>query len=470
MPSVDDDWSDSDDELLSEVESSVLLGIPDGAVESPSDIKDAAVSRIGGHPVRLIFYPTMYPFRLIHTCRRSQALLSNDNPFDSSHCKRCREPMELLVQMWCPFEDSPYDRALYVWGCAKSACQRREGSVRAWRGLRYNEKFAAKLQRKRTRTASKQENIALPAPPSRSNPFAVRGMNVAVTPSPFGLGSEVFGGLAPPTTAVPAEIEVSTLASDSNDGADDSDAESDSSTSSMIIALASTTLSDSDWEKAPSYPPLYLSTASEYLQPQKKPKAPTAEDIVSEEEQRAGEPWAAEQYENSLETDPVFDRFNERVSAEAEQCVRYELGGAPLPFALDRVYKELFPLSQDPDKATVITKSEFKVQPVARRTYDPTSVPPCPLCGTRRVFECQLMPNLINVLKDRAGEEGGDQKISDEERRKAVQRLLKGEGDGRGMEWGTVMIFSCEKDCCEGKGEARKSGWSEEEVRVQWDS
>jgi hypothetical protein len=55
---VDDGWSDSDDDVLSEMETSVLLGVPDGAVDGP-DIKDAAVSRIGGHPVRYILYCLM---------------------------------------------------------------------------------------------------------------------------------------------------------------------------------------------------------------------------------------------------------------------------------------------------------------------------------------------------------------------------------------------------------------------------
>jgi len=54
-PKGDDDWSDSDEDVLSGVESSVLLGVPDGAVDG-ADINDAAVSRIGGHPVRYILY------------------------------------------------------------------------------------------------------------------------------------------------------------------------------------------------------------------------------------------------------------------------------------------------------------------------------------------------------------------------------------------------------------------------------
>lgn len=46
-------WSDSDEEEHpSGVETNVLLGIPDGQIENQGDLIDAAVSRIGGLPVR----------------------------------------------------------------------------------------------------------------------------------------------------------------------------------------------------------------------------------------------------------------------------------------------------------------------------------------------------------------------------------------------------------------------------------
>lgn len=47
----DDEWSDSDDEGLSEVETSVLLGIPDGEIQEAVDVTDPSVSRMGGLPV-----------------------------------------------------------------------------------------------------------------------------------------------------------------------------------------------------------------------------------------------------------------------------------------------------------------------------------------------------------------------------------------------------------------------------------
>ena len=57
-------WSDSDNEQIIGEETSVLLGVPDGLVQDCSDLVDAAVSRIGGRPVRLHEY--LRPTFLFH--------------------------------------------------------------------------------------------------------------------------------------------------------------------------------------------------------------------------------------------------------------------------------------------------------------------------------------------------------------------------------------------------------------------
>ncbi|KAG1741043.1 programmed cell death protein 2 [Suillus lakei] len=410
MPfAVEDDWSDSDDEIGSEVETAVLLG-------TETDIKDAAVSRIGGHPAML---PSREP------------------PFSSSQCKVCSYPMELLVQVWCPVEDSPMDRALYIWGCSRSACQRKDGSVRAWRALRYNVEYAAKLAKKWG----------------------------GFTPGPFGLGDHVFGQPTPTVTAPTTEDEP-------EDTSDTESVTSESSEHSLITAMASTTIGDSPWRAAPSFPPLYLSTTSEYLPPPPKTKIPQDAHIEdpADDDSKGGKDvsWAFEPYENSLEVDGVFDRFTKRVSNTGEQCLRYELKGIPLPFSSDKVFDRLFPVpAQDP---LPVTKAAFKVVPAIRRSYSTASISQCPACKAARVFECQIMPNLINVL--RASIKDGDaQKLTDEQRMKVVQDVLqkKAASDKRGMEWGTCMIFSCEKDCCLDDHGGDKECWREELVLVQWD-
>ena len=138
----------------------------------------------------------------------------------------------------------------------------------------------------------------------------------------------------------------------------------------------------------------------------------------------------------------------------------------PLPFASDAVFNKLFPAPPGP--TLPVTKADFMVVPAQKRTYTPSAIPSCPHCGGPRVFECQLMPNLINVLKPPSLE--GQKALSDEERRAEVLRTLKGQGSGdrRGMEWGTCMVFTCEKDCAATTPGAATT-WREEYVLVQWD-
>lgn len=154
---------------------------------------------------------------------------------------------------------------------------------------------------------------------------------------------------------------------------------------------------------------------------------------------------------------------------EAEDCLRrYELGGTPLPFATDDVLNRLFPAPGQKAGVTIVSGAVFSASvDDARRSYDAASIPACPSCGGRRVFECQLMPNLINTVRDNAtaatAQVDGQ---TEEERRRTIEKLIKGGAeDVRGMEWGTAMVFSCENDCCK-----EKSGWAEELVLVQWDN
>ncbi|KAF8498705.1 programmed cell death protein 2 [Russula emetica] len=441
------DWSDEEEDDVIRTETSVFLGIPDGTVDSASDLKDAAVSRIGGLP----------------------ALLSHKVPFDSSRCQHCKNPMELLVQLWAPLENSPYDRAVYVWGCARSGCQRKGGSIRAWRGLRYDEKYASKLERKR-----KEHQRAPPAPveakPTHQNvnPFSM-STDVAKM-SHSGLGSDMFNSVLPLDSG--GTITSQGSVPDESIGSDD-DSASTSSVASAIVAFASVTLVDTLWQSAPSYPPQYLSTANEYIPPPNKeaPDEPTAGIVDDDGVTQEGHAWASEKYEKSMHTDHVFDRFNERTSHEPQQCVRYDLGGIPMPFASDDLYKRLFPLSTEKSTSITVTRAASNVQHSRPgRGYSAASILACPHCGSRRTFEYQLMPNLIIMLGRGSDTEREDITTTDEQRKEVVQRLLKRDPDGRGMEWGTALVFTCEKDCCLGPGNKEKEGaWSEELVLVHWD-
>jgi hypothetical protein len=53
------DWSDSE-EGNDQLQTSVLLGLPDGEIVDPKDLRDPNVSRLGGKPVRSCAYSLEY--------------------------------------------------------------------------------------------------------------------------------------------------------------------------------------------------------------------------------------------------------------------------------------------------------------------------------------------------------------------------------------------------------------------------
>lgn len=100
-----DDGSDSDSDSDSqESVTEVSLGLPDGPLD-PSDESNPLVSRIGG---KVAWLP-----------------LTNLPPKEISICQQCEREMQLLVQIFAPLEDSPFDRSLIVWGCSRATCQRK---------------------------------------------------------------------------------------------------------------------------------------------------------------------------------------------------------------------------------------------------------------------------------------------------------------------------------------------------------
>jgi len=267
--------------------------------------------------------------------------------------------------------------------------------------------------------------------------------------------------------------------------ASDEDNESDEGTASededaAAAAVAALQLEDSatpTWYSSVPYSPFYVRNIGEYLPPAERDTA--AEDAILDEADSKpsksgpkGEfnelKWAMEAYEQSMKVDSLFERFVQRTNLEPTQCLRYDFGGAPLPYQADRVYDELFPQPVAGSGGVPVTRPDFVAGSAApKRSFTSDRLPRCPSCNALRSFECQLMPNVINVLKAAKGKTTQ----TDEERKAELERVLvrKGVTDERGtMEWGTCMVFSCSKDCTSGKEPV--AVWREEHVLVQWEA
>lgn len=193
--------------------------------------------------------------------------------------------------------------------------------------MRYNTAYAAKLEEKKVRKEAQKKAASAPAPGLAANPFSVstpeqfqiqahsNKMQASAAPMTFGLGDQIFG--QPPTPASDSP------AVDKED--DDSASEGSSSEDSLITAMASVAVKESEWATAPSYRPIYLSTMTEYIPPAVKQK--NLPDLrlgeqLGDDHGGKDASWGFEAYENMLKVDNVFDRFTKRINHAAEQCLR----------------------------------------------------------------------------------------------------------------------------------------------------
>jgi pre-rRNA-processing protein TSR4 len=142
-----------------------------------------------------------------------------------------------------------------------------------------------------------------------------------------------------------------------------------------------------------------------------------------------------EVYESSL--DKTFQKFADRVGENAEQVLRYEYKGKPLLYSdTDAVGKSLAPHADNgPSSNVKVTTTGSK---------GGVGMPRCHNCGAERVFELQLTPHAITEL------EAEEMSID-------------------GMEWGTIVMGVCSKDCRPGDVAEGEVGYIEEWVGVQWE-
>ncbi|KAG0277658.1 hypothetical protein BGZ96_002765 [Linnemannia gamsii] len=423
----------------------ILLGMPDSPMESQDDI-DPYVTKIGGVPL----------------------WLSEDLPASSKYgvCEACGKNMYLLLQAYVPLESSPYDRVVYVWACNQRLCMRKNGSFRVVRALKLNPEYAQKLEKK-----AKPAAPVAPAP--LANPFGA-------APGAFDMGNALFGGagagfnnpFAPPSSKVnpfapppgfgaPAPAPVVTPISFA------------SATSSNIPAKEELSSEDEEeaveesgpWpERPPSFSPYYLYIAEEVLEDSKTVSDDIAEkyshllaleeanqDGGDEDEKGApgGAGWSGEAYEKASlpkGVDKAFKKFTKRVQAWPDQCVRYHFPGSPLLFSFsDPTARTLLPANA--------SQHSKHTAPSAHR------IPRCPACKGPRGFEFQLMPNLLSLL------DVTSKKYLSEEEMKALKERKGAQVFDIGMEWGTILVYSCADDCF-GKNAAKKADGTEEDTKV----
>ncbi len=141
-------------------------------------------------------------------------------------------------------------------------------------------------------------------------------------------------------------------------------------------------------------------------------------------------------FESTL--DKTFQKFADRLAQNPQQVLRYEFGASPLLYSKTDAVARIF-TPPPPNSSSSATRIQTVSQP-----REGNRIPRCPNCNASRVFELQLVPQAIAELE-----------IEDE--------------GLEGMEWGTVILGVCEKDCEERGVKGGEVGWVEEWVGVQWE-
>jgi pre-rRNA-processing protein TSR4 len=158
-------------------------------------------------------------------------------------------------------------------------------------------------------------------------------------------------------------------------------------------------------------------------------------DIDNEGSGSGGGKEDKEVFESSM--DRTFQKFADRIGENAEQVLRYEFKGKPLLYSdSDAIGKLLGTHSENGPS------SNAKVKTAGSRSG--TGFPRCSTCGADRVFEVQLTPHAITELE-------------------AEEMSLDG------MEWGTIIMAVCSRDCKPSDVQEGEVGYVEEWVGVQWE-
>ncbi|KAF1977276.1 hypothetical protein BU23DRAFT_596708 [Bimuria novae-zelandiae CBS 107.79] len=429
MPPYD---SESSDEGEDYTETNTLLGY------ASKTLSGDAISHLGGSPTWID-----------NKTAPSGAL---------AKCKVCNGLLTLLLELNgdLPEHFPGHERRLYIWCCRRKACRRKEGSVRGIRGVRIAKGASKAAEKKPQKQEAKPEEKPQPqlgeslfgvknggSTAGAANPFAnpfSSGSNGAAPSNPFasgGGGVNPFAKTQPETKTAPDEskYEASTTLPETF-------ADKVRLSSPLPAPPTQPARPHEPWpaESAfpPAYPHHYLDAEYETLDAPSTPQIPANArmDVDTEgSSSGGGGKEDKEIFESSL--DKTFQKFADRVGQNPEQVLRYEFRGHPLLYSDADAVGTLLTAHAEHGSS-----SNAKVTIAGSRGG--SSIPRCQNCGADRVFEVQLTPHAITELE-------ADEMSID------------------GMEWGTIIMGTCSKDCKPSDVSEGEVGYVEGWVGVQWE-
>ncbi|KJZ76769.1 hypothetical protein HIM_03646 [Hirsutella minnesotensis 3608] len=396
---------DSDSTEGEYTETNVLLGY------ASKDADEDTVSKLGGLP----------------------DWLDGESPPSAAlaRCKACHDLMALLLQLNAELPDRfpGHERRLYVFACRRPACRRKNGSIRALRAVRVWEQESQAAQSEAAQESQQREapKPKVDGPGLGEALFGAKPLGSGAAGNPFSANSNPFSSSSSPAAANPFAKQSAPAPTNEAPSKDQDTSGSLTKTFAETLSLNAPAPASQPaappvvepWPELSSqpepYPISYLSDAEfETLDP-----TPTSVPANARlEDADAPEPSVLDREAFESAMDATFQKFADRLAQNPDQAIRYEFAGAPLLYC--------------------------KTDSVGQQLSGKGGFPGCPNCGSRRTFEVQLTPNAITEL------EAGDLSLE-------------------GMEWGTVIVGVCERDCVPRHTNQGEVGYLEEWAGVQWE-
>lgn len=416
MAPYDSDSSGAEDDDFTET--NVLLGYPS------REAGDDTISQIGGRPEWL--NPATPPSAVL------------------ARCKVCNDHMVLLLQLNGDLPETfpGHERRLYVFACRRKTCRRKEGSVRALRGVRMTE--VTKESRKEKHQAEPESQAVKPSVNIGNALFGAPSASGSAPRNPFSTGS---------LSSVSNPFSTTGVSTNSNPFSDSRSPEAAApKQNSPGIDLPKTfasalSLNNDQLKQGPPPPPepwpedsrlpkpypLYYLADADYEILDKIEDPPIPAQTMDLDDEAGGNGGSQKEdkmvYESTI--DKTFQKFADRLAQNPEQVIRYEFKGLPLLYSKKDPVGKMFAGDQGKEKLQTTNGSGNKM-------------PRCANCGTGRVFEVQLTPH-------------------------AIMELEREEMSLDGMEWGTIIVGVCEKDCQSQYVSFGDVGYVEEFAGVQWE-
>lgn len=359
-------------------------------------------------------------------------------PIDESllYCDYCRASLYLVVQIYAPLDDGKYHRIVYIFGCNNATCSHHKyGSFKAFR--RHWEDSSSGNKEELALATSETATSPAPAPAPLEKLFEES--------DDWGMEEDGWGeedGMEDLTENIERLLSIRNQTTDVTNN--------DSNNNNVNTTTTMDNNNNNNYnnkqrnlKKRPCFQSFQLHVEEEDSEDVSKGDS-SAKLTAHEKEllakytrehgkisfQKIQDPetfqdteWAGESYErmsSEKQVGKAFLKFQKKIQNAPEQCLRY-----PMEFGNNK------PLLYTED-----------------RRYLPKDVVGCECCGAPRCFEFQVMPALLRYL------DPWDPAISSDENSNGYDRQDKGGSSEHtkeslflGMDWGTLLVYVCSKDC-----------------------